>query len=345
MILGLFEEKPGPRDVVENLAEYPFKVTTLPYEMSVKQGPYIAWVDNERLLFLENFTTKEGKGRKRLVVWSEKEGRRIIREKVRALCARNGLVGYIEDKSYERGNDNRERYFGKFGEEKLLPPGKGVSHYQCKVVQVGGGKTFPSGMEIGGKLARTLDPNMYFWQPTSTSARIAGKVIVNNEVKNILPFRGLWTTTIKYMDHLNLYMVNRAINELCTESSCSWEPYNYSFFVDENGQSEAVKWDLPWLYVVEGDRPWFDVYPITKYKYLYFSSNRVRSPHPLTEFGLYMVDLKTKKTTLLLKGDPVGADISPNGCKAAVSRIVKGVNSRHKGRSVQLAVIDLCQPN
>lgn len=338
MVLGLFEEKPGPYDVVEDLDEYPYKVTVLPYEMQMRSGNLLAWADNETLLFIEKTSKKETGFHSRLSQWSEKEGYKTIRNNILTVCARDGFVGYLE------AGKPKKRHFGLFGQVKQLPETQYIDTNLCIPFPAGEKSYIPSELPVGGHIIRSLDPDMFFWKTDAVKDRVSGKVLKNDQFFSTLPFRGLWTLSMKYIDHMDQYFLDKVINELCTEDKCEWKNHHYSFFVNPEGKPTSIKWDLPWLYTT-ASRPWFEVYPLTQHRYLFLGSDRISTSHPFKDVGLDLVDLKTKETHLLVKGAPFSVDVSPNGCKVAVSRKVTGVNAKAKGRSIQIAVIDLCQPN
>jgi hypothetical protein len=148
-----------------------------------------------------------------------------------------------------------------------------------------------------------------------------------------------------YLDHLDRYFVNDIDTEICGESYCNHTNDYYSFFISPNGVAETIKWQVPWLFVSNHSPAYFRVSPVTQEKYLYFSSDRVKTDlSPFQELGVDLVDVTTGQVELILKGIGKSHDVSPNGCKVAISRLVRGniVDSR---RSTKLAIVDLCHPN
>lgn len=326
------------KKVEENLADYPYEVTPLPYEMSWREGPEIAWVDNENLAFLEEYQP----GKQRLSIWNRKTGIQRKMKGVFTLCTRDGNIGYIQK---EKGV--KKRYFGKLSKEIKLPKDFLIGILICKVSQpedYNNPKLITKAPK--GEYLILKEDKFKVWQPDNAfGSKAPGRIYTSETKYNLTLFNALFASGIRYLEHLDMYFIDKVSDLICNNGKCAHGQYNYSFFIDREGKQHVEKWDLPWMFASGESRAYFRVTPVTKSIYLYFGSDRVKAGmSPFKEVGLDLVDIRNNKVELILKGVPISHAVSPNGCKVAVSRLMEG-NVVAKKRSVKLAIIDFCKPN
>ncbi len=337
------------RAIDEDLSEYPYKVTPLPYEMDFISGPDLAWVDNERLLFIEIYEDEKGRGRKRLALWSEAEGYSVYKEHIDFVCARDGIVGY-EETFYNADNNGRHsglefhKYLGQFGEEQLLPDGYALIGTFCQGYKHEDFYKPGYNKEFKGELMPLIDPGSYFLYGSPSDKLVAGAFIKDNKVFP-LSFRRSESSHLSYKDHIGKYFLDNVRNERCNLKRCRPSSLNFSYFFDKNGNEDVIPWNLSWLGVQydKSPRSYFDVEPLTEYKYFFKGSKLIsyeRNPFKDKPPALKTVDVSTGEIEYLANGIPISIDVSPNGCKVAFSRVVD-----RKNRSVRLAIVDLCSPN
>ncbi len=342
------------RAIDEDLSEYPYKVTPLPYEMDFISGLDLAWVDNERLLFIEMYKDEKGRQRKRLALWSEQAGYSVYKEHMEFVCARDGIVGYKEthynaDNNGRHSSDEFHKYLGVFGKEQLLPYGYALIGTFCQGYKHEDFYKPEYSKEFKGKLKPLIDPGSYFLY-SSPSDKLAGGAFIKDNKVFPLSLRRNGSSHLSYKDHIGKYFLDYVRNERCDLTRCRPSSLNFSYFFDRNGNEDVIPWDLHWLYTKydKGVTSYFNVEPITEKKYIFRWSSLIKHEYnPFKEKlpALKMVDVSTGEIEYLAKGIPISIDVSPNACKIAFSRVVAGGALVGGNRSVQLAIVDLCTPN
>ncbi len=321
--------------VVETLEDYPYEVTSVPVNVKENHENALGWFDNNRLAFLEI----DDDGTERVATWSEEQGVKTYKKNIKAICARDGKIGYIKNTA-----SGRAAYFGPVGLERELLSVSELSLSMC--APTGHQLMEEAPNKISGRYVDLVDNAFKLWEPGKVyGENQPGEIYVNGRAVANTHFVGSIANHIKYVEHLNAYFIDRLSNYRCHGTDCNDWNYHYAYFIDRKGKQFSVKWDLPWKPASEDSSPELSLTPMTKVHYLYFDPKHAQqAPEaPFQEVGLHLLDIRNNQVELLLKGVPVNQAISPDGCKVAVTRLIENDSSSLK-RRMNLAVIDFCKP-
>jgi hypothetical protein len=304
----------------------------------------VYWVDNERVLFLGDASSKPvPKDQMSLLEWdTAKHSIIMLKQNISSLCYRNGIVLLGQKVDSPAGGPWKYRFFqGPLGNER--PQVKGdtdlLDHMNCRIVKnnTANDKRPPGRylLEKDGYLGRSKK------RPPEQHANLPAMYFKEGESEGIpLPFGVRQIESVEYYDFKRAYFLygwfyDSAIGGVTT----LWPrtlPHPVWWLTPEGSTTEVMIPSGPWN---AGGGVFFT--PSQRGVLVTYQGGVKSNRDPGTQ-GIYLVQ-ENGGTEKLIGGLVHHLGVSPNGCKVAFSHApnIEADRPDHKNRRT-LKVIDVC---